>query len=536
VDYGSTDTEDKGVLFVGGNDGMLHAFKASDGSEVFAYVPNLVFDNLSDLADPDYVHKYYVDLTPYSADTGTETLLVGGLGKGGKGFYCLDITDLSDITAALDTNNNILAENNAAGKVKWEYPSVPGSDDDLGYTFSRPFLVKSEAGWVVIAGNGYNSTNGNAVLYVLDPDTGAVLKKIDTLSGTCNGLSTPLIVDVNNNGRADYVYAGDMNGNLWKFDITDTDVNNWEVAFSSAGTPQPLFQALDENGKAQPITSKPDAMFHCTEHGYMIVFGTGRYLADLDFSDTSQQTIYGIWDYGDDTDDSEYLGSFTRNGASKLSNFAAGDYVGLLEQTVVASVTFGDETLRVTSDNIPNWGTADDDTATENPNPKGEINAIAHAGWYFDLPISKERVVQKAIIRNNIAIVISYSLESDSGGDLCKPERSGSSLVHEMDPCTGARRSTAAFDINDDGIIDENDLVEIVVDDPDNPGSTITVKVPPTGIRKPGLIFPPKILIVGDDGDDGSEVKYFSSSRRTIETVQEVTETTGMYYWKEVQN
>jgi type IV pilus assembly protein PilY1 len=531
VDYNSTETEDKGILFVGANDGMLHAFKASDGSELFAYVPNLVFNNLKELVTPDYVHKYYVDMTPFSADTGSQTLLVGGLGKGGKGFYCLDITDLSDITTAMEDNNVVTAETKLAAKVKWEYPSIPGSDKDLGYTFSRAFLTKSEAGWVIIAGNGYNSVNGKAMLYILNPDTGAVLKKIDTSSDpfsmTCNGLSTPSLTDVNNDGKVDYAYAGDMNGNLWKFDLTDADYNNWEVAFKPAGIPMPLFQALDATGKAQPITSKPDVMFHCAKDGYMVVFGTGRYLAEVDFTDTSQQTIYGIWDYGDDSDENEYLGSFTRSGASKLSNFNDTDYVTLLEQTQVASVTLGDDTLRVISDNTPNWETIEDSDTDENPNPQGSPAQVANAGWYFDLPISKERVVQRTEIRNNIAIVISYSLESDNAGDLCKPVRSGSSIVHELDACSGGRRSSAAFDINDDGIIDGNDMIEIT--DPSNPDGTI--RVAPTGIKKPGLIYPPKIIVV-----EGSEIKYFSSSRRTIETVREVTETTGMYYWRQFHN
>jgi type IV pilus assembly protein PilY1 len=529
VDYNSTSTEDKGALFVGGNDGMLHAFKAIDGTEIFAYVPNQVFANLKNLVDPDYVHKYYVDLTPYSADVGTQTLLVGGLGKGGKGFYCIDITDLSDITTALENNNNSTAESKAAAKIKWEYPKTPGSDNDLGYTFSRPYIVNSYAGHVVISGNGYNSTNGNAILYILDPETGTVLKKIDTLSGTCNGLSSVLVIDVNNDGKLDYAYAGDLNGNLWKFDCTDSDISNWDVAYKTiAGSPAPLFQALDATGKIQPITSQPDAMYHCEKHGYMIVFGTGRYLAELDFEDTNQQTIYGIWDYGDDDDDSEYLGSFTRTSASKLSNFTADEYVTLLEQTQVASVTYGDDTLRVISDNEPNWETINDSTADQNPNPYGtDTTKPAHAGWYFDLPISKERVVQRVEIRNNIAIVISYSLQSDPSADLCKPERSGSSIVHEMDACTGGRRLSAAFDINDDGKIDDNDLVTIP--DPDDP--TGTISVPPTGVKKPGLIYPPKILIVDD-----TEVKYFSSSRRSIETVREVTETTGKFYWKQIND
>lgn len=532
VDYGSTSTQDNGVLFVGGNDGMLHAFATKDGSEIFAYVPNQVFSNLYELADPDYAHKYYVDMTPYAKDIGDKTLMVGALGKGGKGIYCLDVTDLSTITGATSNSD---AETALSGMVKWEYPVVPGSDDDLGYTFSRPFIVNSNAGWIVILGNGYASVNGNAVFYIMDPETGSVLKKIDTLAGGCNGLSTPLPIDVNNDAKVDYVYAGDLKGNLWKFDLTGKGSDTaatlalWESAYKdSSDNPASLFQALDGDGNVQPITSKPDAMFPCDSSaiGYMVVFGTGSYLADDDFSDTSQQTIYGIWDYGDDSDDSEYLGSFTRNSANRLSNIDSNRFVTLLEQTQIGTATVGDKDLRILSNNIPNWSTVDDLTAGEQPDPEGtSADDYAHVGWYFDLPISKERVVQQVEIRNKIAIVISYTLDSGANTDLCKPERTGTSIVHEMNACTGGRTDEATFDVNDDGVIDENDLVDYI--DPEHPDDP-PIKVPPTGTGIPGLIFPPKILIADD-----SEIKYFSTSRRTIADLREVTEKTGMYYWQE---
>ncbi|MEE9365691.1 MAG: PilC/PilY family type IV pilus protein, partial [Dehalococcoidales bacterium] len=160
---------ENGVLYAGGNDGMLHVFDAADGRELFAYVPNLVFENLKELTKPTYSHRFYVDQTPITKDgvtiaTDTQiTLLVGGLGKGGKGYYALDITDPSAITN----------ETELAAKVLWEYPRTGYGDpdaDDLGYSYGRPSIVMSNDSdrWLVIFSNGYNSPKGHAVLFIVD--------------------------------------------------------------------------------------------------------------------------------------------------------------------------------------------------------------------------------------------------------------------------------------------------------------------------------------------------------------------------------
>ena len=224
-----------GVLYSGGNAGMLHAFNASTGEEIFAYVPHLVFGNLAALTSPDYTHKFYVDLTPTVRDVdvgGITTLLVGGLGKGGRGYYALD---LSDIDPAL--NQIPGTEDDVADMVLWEYPDLNTPDaqkEDMGYSFSKAQIVKSYDAsypWIVIFGNGYLSANGRAVLIILDPVSGNPIRRIDTGVGTCNGLSTPTPVDVNSDGKVDYVYAGDLEGNLWKFDLTDPSAANWEVSY-----------------------------------------------------------------------------------------------------------------------------------------------------------------------------------------------------------------------------------------------------------------------------------------------------------------
>ncbi|MFZ5562955.1 MAG: PilC/PilY family type IV pilus protein [Thermodesulfobacteriota bacterium] len=285
------------TLYVGANDGMLHAVDSLTGVEKFAFIPGHLYEysRLYRLADPNYKHKYYVDSTPFVRNG----LLICGLGKGGKGYFALDVSDPDNFNAA---------------DVLWEYP-VPDTDPDpatepdpdMGYSFSRPAIVNSENyGKVVVFGNGYSSTNMKAVLYVIDINdtTGAIefVQKIDTGVGggtVCNGLSTPTIIGIGGSLMANIVYAGDLQGNLWKFDLSG-DRYNWKVACRDQdGNPAPLFQAKDESGKPQVITSKPAVTRHCSDLGYIVVFGTGQFFAEGDFYDTTIQAAYGIWDWAE---------------------------------------------------------------------------------------------------------------------------------------------------------------------------------------------------------------------------------------------
>jgi type IV pilus assembly protein PilY1 len=515
---------ENGVLYAGANDGMLHAFRTTDGSEIFAYIPNLVFENLYKLADPTYQdnHAFYVDLSPV---TQQGAVLVGGLGGGGQGYYALNIT-------GIDGSTPFSGDSAVADRVLWEYGGNVDNDPDLGYTYARPSIVDSNdddlnsgtSGWIVITGNGYNSVNGHAVLLILDPITGQVLKRIDTGVGACNGLSTPVVIDVNYDDKADYVYAGDLEGNLWKFDLTNTDHNNWTVAYKDGDeNPQPLFQAPD-----QPITTKPDVMRHPQRHGYMVVFGTGKYLQVSDFDDSSLNTIYGVWDYGDDSDDSEYLGAFNRGSPDTLSNQPA--YVTLLEQEYIPSpvsdpnnpyfwtVTIGTEevVVRISTRYDPNWETVEDDGGQlPNPGTLKEPPNTVHAGWYFDLPVTGERVVSDVLIRDGNAIVISFMPpESCSTG--------GYSIVHEMDAAMVGRLLIPQFDVNADTAIDIYDRIEIDI------GSGPEWLVA-TGLRKTGRLHVPAILRMGS-----TEMKYFSSSEGIIKTVRERPAKLGIRYWREL--
>jgi type IV pilus assembly protein PilY1 len=407
----------------------------------------------------------------------------------------------------------ITSEATLASRVKWEFPkatTAAADVADMGYSFSRPAIVNTAAGWVVLFGNGYNSPNEHAVLFVLST-SGTVLAKIDTLSGPSNGLSTPAVVDVNSDSLADYVYVGDLLGNLWKFDIQAASAASWKSAYeSSPGVPAPLFTARGPGGAIQPITTKPDAMYHCKRHGTIVVFGTGKYLGSSDFADVSTQTLYGIWDYGDDSDDAEYLGTFNRATVPNLSNQPAS--VSLLEQVELVWASFGGRFMRVTSDYAPTWATED-----ESPANGGEPNLSSatsnHAGWYFDLPLAKERIIRDLQIRSGMAIVITTipkSIPCTAGGE---------SILMEIQACTGARPYSPQLDINEDGLIDENDKV-----------SWNSENLPPSGLHSPTLLYEPTILRAGDQ-----ELKLMSTAAGGIVTQRERGEGRGMFYWREIK-
>jgi type IV pilus assembly protein PilY1 len=517
-----------GMLYTGGNDGMMHAFDASTGNEIFAYVPNMVFANLMDLADPNYSHKFFVDQPPVVQAvtlTGVDRLLVGGLGKGGKGYYALNVSNPSG-----------LDESSLADLVLWEFTDVA----DLGYTYSRPVIAPSNNSgqWVVIFGNGYNSQNSHAVLFILDASDGSVIRKIDTGVGLCNGLSSPVAVDNNYDGKVDYVYAGDLEGNLWKFDLQGSAAA-WDVAYKDpSNNPAPLFQAKDFSGNPQPITTRPDVMIHCGKGGYLVIFGTGRYLGDKDLISSGSHTVYGIWDYGDDAGDSEYLGSFERAAAKKLSNPDLRSEVSLLEQTIVSGswTTSDGGSVRILTTNDPVWATVEDDQDGQEPNPgtatcndfidndaDGSADeadeCIAHAGWYFDLPENGEMMVGDVIIKDGKALVVSFTPEQTPCG------YGGDSIYHQLNACSGGRTGAETFDVNIDGVIDDQDLINIgTVADP--------IWVTATGLQLAGRIQIPAALQLGSGN---LEMNYLSSSTGQIKTVKTKGNKLGMIYWMQLR-
>ncbi|MGD8349902.1 MAG: PilC/PilY family type IV pilus protein, partial [Gammaproteobacteria bacterium] len=450
------------MVYVGANDGMLHAFGDDYGDEVFAYVPGIfnstgIGDGLHYLTDPNYAHRFYVDQTPAVSDvyisSGSSeewhTVLVDGLRSGGRGLFALNVTDPSLFND----------ESNADKVVMWEFSS---SDDiDLGYSFSRPFIALANNGkWVAIFGNGYNDLgSGEASLYIVDLEggvdgtwsTGDYWKITTGVGDTTdrNGLATPALADIDGNGTVDRVYAGDLRGNMWVFDLTDDNANLWEVAYKSGSTPVPLFTTP----AGQPITAKPvlakhpaqpDSNSPSNSPNMMVYFGTGQYLVDADKTTTGTQSYYGVWDQGD----------------------AGLDRTNLIEQTF-----------------DPNFAVK---VLSRNP-----VNYAVDYGWYFDLEETGERSVTASIARSDTVFFNSFVPMDDP----CSI--GGYGYKYAVDMVTGGSPLEPTFDSNGDGVVDELDTVT-------NGASTSTL----VAIRQEGYL--PEPVFIEDlafTADDATKIK-----------------------------
>ncbi|MGH8604618.1 MAG: pilus assembly protein, partial [Gammaproteobacteria bacterium] len=251
---GSTYQQRRRMLYFGANDGMLHGidagsyssgtFNTGTGAEKLAYVPDAVIPNLKNLTSPSYTHQYFVDGSPKAGDayinSAWKTVLLGTTGAGGKAVFALDVTapdsfDSSNVLWEISTTTSPTASDRTTDDT-----SVAGFQNNLGYTLPQPSLVRMYDGsWAAIVANGYGSTNNKAVLYIINAATGNLIRSIDTQAGSStpagseNGLSTPIALDVDNDRITDYIYAGDLKGNLWKFDVTNSNPNQWDVAYRS---------------------------------------------------------------------------------------------------------------------------------------------------------------------------------------------------------------------------------------------------------------------------------------------------------------
>lgn len=271
------------TVYVGANDGMLHAFNSETGVERFAYVPSPMLSTMKQLSETSYQHKYFVDGELTIADKSdtrlTSTYLVGTMGAGAKGLFALDISTPATF---------------AASNIAWEY--IDASDTELGYMVGKPIYARLNNGTrAIIVGNGYNSTSGKAALYVIDLQTGALIKKFVADNITDNGMATPGVVDTNGDGYADLVYAGDLKGNVWKYDISTSASAGW--------TQSKFFTAIGPDNNPQPITTQITSAVNYLNDDpnagkRYIFFGTGSYFQAGDINDKSVQTWYGLIDTG----------------------------------------------------------------------------------------------------------------------------------------------------------------------------------------------------------------------------------------------
>lgn len=302
-------------IYVGTNNGMLHGLDARSGQIAMTYMPNILFSTtlnqgLHYLTWPNYSHRFYIDSEPQVQDAYVKitpngsaawrTLLMGGLGAGGRGYFLLNVTDPSQFSDSFLTNLFL-----------WEFTSA--HDADLGYTFSQPIIgLMNNGRWAMIFGNGYNNTGtGRAKLFIVFLDggldgiwtEGSDYIKLDTQIGSLtnlNGLSSPAVVDLDGNRSVDRIYAGDVQGNLWAFDVSSSSPTAWNVAYGTSSTPAPLFSQNN-----QPITGRPFVVKNpivntssTNAPNLLVLFGTGQYLTAADPASTTLQSLYGVWDSG----------------------------------------------------------------------------------------------------------------------------------------------------------------------------------------------------------------------------------------------
>lgn len=438
------------VLFAGSNDGMLHAFQDTlgatpslDGREIFAYVPRAVYSNLSKLADKNYgvspalQHQYFVDGPLNEADAyvnapGESTpswrnYLFGSLGAGGRAVFALDVTNSTSMTAS---------------DVRWELSNT--EDSDIGYVMTPIKVgVLANGRWVAIFGNGFSSTSGKAVLFVVDIQNAAsnnastrasAIQKLvlESASGT-NGLGGVTVIPNRTTGRTEYIYAGDQNGTLWKIKY-NTTTNQFEVdASSSTG----LFKAKDSLNNAQPITASPAVFAHPQKNigGYLVLFGTGKLFSTTDASDTSIQSVYAVWDQ--DAGPSAVVDTVSHPLAR--ANLVPRSLTAFSGTGLAASSTFYS-----VSGSAVNYGAG----STER-------------GWYMDLSpaITGGRVIYPAQVVGYATALLS-SVAPVQGTPAACVSGDGSAL-NLVVPVDGVATTTHSFDTNGDGVINGSDAFAI---------------------------------------------------------------------------
>jgi type IV pilus assembly protein PilY1 len=406
-DFAAAQASRAGMVYVGANDGMLHGFNAATGVETFAYLPSsLVNATLASLANPEYEHRYFMDgeLTAADAYVGGawKTLLVGSLGRGGKTLFGIDVTQPASISTT---------------KMLWEV-----SPSSMGQNLGKPLIGRLPGGtWAAIVGNGYNSSNHQATLLVVNLANGSVTS-IGTGVGSAldpNGLAGAYLWDANGDGNFETAYAGDLKGNVWRFDLV-------------GNTATKLFQALDASSQPQPITSSVRVSKDPETLKTWVFFGTGKYLGSADPDDRQIQTWYGLID-----------------DQSTISGRSA-----LVQRPILADTVVGSITARTISEAVA-----------------GDL--IGKRGWYIDLAVDGAAQGERMVLPNQIVGASSLlGVSLIPIGDTCNP--GGTGFIMVINPFTGGRLGYSFFDYSGDGVINATDLVGGV------PGSGINFKSIPS--------------------------------------------------------
>lgn len=424
-------TRTEGVLFIGANDGMVHGFREGSastvgGSETFAYVPQAVLGKMHELASKTYQHRFFVDGPMTESDAyisapnrvlpGNSTrwanLVLGTAGAGARSVFALDAT---------------WPLNMSARSILWEINQTTTGMADLGYVMSQVETgITASGDWVAIFGNGPYGSSGRASLFVVDLATGQLLKKIDTDTATGNGLGGTRLVR-NAQGMIIGAYAGDLKGNVWRFDLSASARTSWP----SAG--QLLFTAKDSSNNPQAITASPGVVPRTDKPGYMVIVGTGK-LYDLnDQSSIQTQAAYGLWD------------TVPFGGSGTFSTIVGTSNLVQVSVTTTGSITTAGTEATTFFQAVParamDWDAGD-------------------RGWFLNYELTPGQrtifsvePVQKAVRVDTIAPRLSQ--QSCSAG-------TSLGFNYLLDPLSGTCRALSTFDTNGDGKIDSDDSTACV--------------------------------------------------------------------------
>lgn len=453
----------KPVLVFGANDGMVHVLDVATGEEIMAYIPSQVYADLNSLTKSSYTHRYFVDggIAGFTDDN-DKTIVVGTLGTGFKGLYAIDVSDMSS------PNKN---------KIKWEIDADTSGYGGLGYTRETPTIAKLANGKTgVIFSNGYNSSDDEGQLFIADIEDGSLIATLKTGVGSSddptgesrpNGLASPAVVDKNSDGVADRIYVGDLFGNLWAFDISNSSSSNWTIDNSDN---KPLFTAvsLDKSGSpaeyiSQAITTKPSVGIHPNglSQGVLVAFGTGKYIENDDnkYLGEPTQTVYAIWDKLNQT---YYTDTREEVDGEQV-------YTSLLRQSIIEE----DSRNRRLSSYPIDWG--------------------AHKGWYLDLVNTQNDNT------NN------YGERQVTNSLLLANKLSFTTLLPNEDPCTTGGsgwymemnlHSGVTWNSGNENYVDPNDDTNTIDDESSH--QKVNDGIP----SAPSVIIDPNLTdgVVSDDG------------------------------------
>ncbi|HEX7339496.1 MAG TPA: PilC/PilY family type IV pilus protein [Rhodanobacteraceae bacterium] len=481
--FASDQSGRSGRVYVAANDGMVHAFDTENGAETYAFLPGAVITagNIKQLADVDYgtgsePHQYFNDGQLTVADAyfkeGTDTaaawhsILVGTTGKGlAKTIYALDVTNPASIRFLWERS---------AGDTK------PGSDY-IGQMTGKPIVAQvagqgNSTNWVVLMGNGYNSTKGSAALLQFDLATGNLKVYTTDDSVTANGLAAPAVwMDDGTNGVSTTAYAGDLFGNVWQFDLS--------AASNSSSTGIKQFVAKDGGGKTQPITAGMLIGKNPKTQDLWLFFGTGRYLAAGDLSDTSVQSWYGIIVESatsglavtaatkrcSTTSGSTGSGTGT-GGGTGTGTGTASESDCLVQRKIIAQLP-GTPAVTDSDGNITTPAVLPTRVVSLSHSEDSTTPSITNeSGWYIDLETPTmdsdggvtgyvdegERMATPNQFQGSLLLGTTRIPKS---GDICNP--SGTGWIMALDPFTGTNPDPSFFDVNGDGRINTTDKVTI---------------------------------------------------------------------------